>query len=210
MESLKKPISIKLIYWITIITFWIYVVITILATILVGVLLFIGLDGLQLHIGLPVLIDIKEQGTLDLMMLSKFIDVELVGMSGKIHFINTPEVIGKVYAIFMFVIIILFLYIFLIIKRFITNVYNGVYFDMNNINLLKRISYGLLMIWIFTLIYGYFQYFFLVTNMQFETIEFTASVQTYPVILLFALFLWVLSHIFMKGIELQEENNLTV
>jgi len=210
MESLKKPFSIKVIYWITIVTFWFYIAVTVFATFFVAVLLFVGLDGLQLHVGLPVLLDIKEQGTLDLIMVNKFIDVEMVEMSGKIHFINTPVEVGRVYAIFMFAVVMLFLYIFLIIKRFITNVYNGIYFDMKNINLLKRISYGLVIVWVFTATYGYFQYFFLVNNLEFNSIEFSASVQTYPIILLFALFIWVLSHIFIKGVELQEENQLTV
>lgn len=71
-------------------------------------------------------------------------------------------------------------------------------------------SYALVMIWIFTVIYGYFQYFFLVINMNFDTVEFTSDVQTYPIILLVALFIWVLSHIFMKGCELQDEHELTV
>lgn len=210
MESLKRPLSIKLIYWITTITFWIYVTITLIAIALIAVLLTIGIDGLQLHVGIPVHLDLVEQGTLDLPIVSRLIDVEMDDMIGSVHFIDTPIEVGRVYALFMFVVIILFLYIFIIIKRFITNVYNGIYFDIKNINQLKRISYALVMVWVFTLTYGYFQYFFLVNNMQFQTVKFSSSVETYPIILLFALIIWVLSHIFMKGVELQDENKLTV
>ncbi len=210
METIKKPLSIKVIYWITNITFWIYVAITILALFLVGALLIFELDELQLHVGLPVMVNVIEKGTLDLNMMSSLVNVELVEMTGKVHFINTPPEVGRIYALFIFSIVILFLYIFLTFKRFIGNVYNGVYFDMKNISLLKRISYALIIIWVFTAFYAYFQYFFLVINMNFDTVEFTGDVQTYPIVLLVALFIWVLSHIFVKGCELQDENKLTV
>ena len=210
METIKKPLSIKVIYWITNITFWIYVAVTVLAFFLVGALLIFELDELQLHVGIPVMVNVIEKGTLDLNMMSSLVNVELVEMTGKVHFINTPPEVGRVYALFIFSIVILFLYIFLTFKRFIGNVYNGVYFDMKNISLLKRISYALVIIWVFTVFYAYFQYFFLVINMNFETVEFTSDVQTYPIVLLVALFIWVLSHIFMKGCELQDENKLIV
>lgn len=210
METLKKPLSIKVIYWITNITFWINVAITVLAFFLVGALLIFELEDLQLHVGIPANVNIIEKGTLDLNFLSSLVNVELVEMTGKIHFINTPPEIGRVYALFIFSIVLLFLYIFLTFRRFIGNVYNGIYFDLKNISLLKRISYTLVFIWVFTVFYGYFQYFFLVINLNFETIEFTSDIQTYPSILLMALFIWVLSHIFMKGCELKNENELTV
>ncbi len=210
METFKNPLSIRVIYWITNITFWIYVAITFLALILVAILLFFKLDDLQLHVGIPVMVNVIEKGTLDLNMLSSLVNIELVEMTGKVHFIDTPPEVGRVYALFIFSVVLIFLYIFLTFRRFIGNVYNGIYFDMKNISLLKRISYALVVIWLFTVFYAYFQYFFLVINMHFETVEFSGNVQTYPVILLVALFLWVLSHIFIKGCELQEEHNSTI
>ncbi len=210
MQPIKKHLSIKVIYWVTNISFWIFVALSILALILVAVLLLFDLENLQLHVGLPVMVNIIEKGTLDLNIVSTLVNVELVEMTGEVHFINTPPEIGRVYSLFIFSIVILFLYILLIFKRFVGNVYDGIYFDMKNISLLKRISYALVLVWIFTAFYGYFQYFFLVINMNFDTIEFTSDVQTYPLTLLVALFIWVLSHIFMKGCELQDESELTV
>lgn len=210
MENIKKPLSIKVIYWITNITFWIYIATTVLALFLVGALLFFELDDLQLHVGMPVEVDIIEKGTLDLDILSSLANVQLVEMTGKVHFINTPPEVGRIYALFIFSVVLLFLYMFLIFKRFIGNVYNGIYFEIKNISLLKRISYALVLVWVFTAFYGYFQYFFLVNNMNFDTVNFTSSVQTYPFIMLIALFIWVLSHIFMKGSELNKESKLTV
>lgn len=210
MQTLKIPLSIKIIYWITNITFWIYVTISVLALILAGALMVGLFEHLQLHVGIPVAFKVLEQGTLDLSLSSTYINVEMVEMYGKIHFIETPVAIGRVYALFILIIISIFFYVFYTFRRFINNVYNGKYFDFDNIALLKRISYALVVTWVFTAFYAYFQYFFLVSNMQFNSLEATGGVQTYPVILLVALLIWVLSHIFMQGCELQDENKLTV
>jgi len=212
METLKKPLSIKVIYWITNITFWIYVVVSILAIALSVVFLFNLLpdNNLQLHVGMPVAVNILEKGTLDLNIASNYMDVQFKEMYGKIHFIDTPASVAKVYSIFILTITGAFFYIFLIFRRFINNVYDGKYFDIDNIALLKRISYALVGVWIFTAVYSYFQYFFIAINLKFETITTTGDVQTYPLILLGALFIWVLSHIFQKGVELKYDNELTI
>jgi DUF2975 family protein len=210
MEAVYKPRSIKLIYWFTTITFWMYVVTTILAMFLVAAILFFELETLQLNVGIPVKINVVEQGTLDLNITDKFIDVNLVDLTGNLQFVRTPIDVGRVYAVFIFAIALLILYIFVIVKRFVSNVYNGIYFDIKNISLLKRISYAIAVVWIFVVFFGFFQYYFLVINLNFETVEFTSDIQTYPLLILFALFIWVLSHIFVKGCELKVENELTV
>jgi len=211
MEAVKKPLSIKIIYWITNITFWIFVVVLILLSALVSVLMFNVFEGdLQLNVGLPVGINIVETGNLDLDLSSKYIDVQLTEMVGKIQFKDTPSNLGKIYGGFMIIILGMSLYIFLIFKQFITNVYNGLYFDLDNIALLKKISYTLVLVWGFTIFYAYFQYYYIAQNLQFDSIVVTSKVQSYSEILMGALFIWVLSHIFMKGCELQDEHNYTV
>ncbi len=209
MKTEKKPLSIKVIYWITNITFWIYVAVAIFAVGISIALMFNFFNNdLQLHVGIPVSIDILEKGELVLNNISS--KVQLVEMSGKIHLINTPGAIGQVYSIFILTIVSLFFYIFLTFKKFITNVYKGVYFDIDNIYLLKKISYVLVGIWAFTVFYAYFQYYYLMQNIKFNTVEVSGEVNIYSSILLVALFIWVLSHIFMKGCELQDENNFTI
>ncbi len=210
MRSITKPLSIKVIYWITNITFWIFVATALIAGAFVGTLLLGILPQLQLNVGIPVAFNILEQGTLDLNLSDTLMKVEMIEMYGSVHFIDTDAIIGRVYGGFMFFILLISFYIFYTFRSFIGNVYRGEYFDFDNIALLKRISYALVVAWIFTVFYSYFQYFFLVLNMQFETIESTFNVQTYPVLLLFALLIWVLSHIFMKGCKLQDETNYTI
>lgn len=211
MQTLKKPLSIKVIYWITNITFWIYAAASALMLIIAVALMFnVFNNDLQLHVGVPVAMNVLEQGTLDLDFSNKYINVEFVEMYGKVHFIDTPAALGRIFSIFVLLILTIFFYMFFTFRKFINNVYDGKYFDVDNISSLKRISYALVVTWVFTAFYAHFQYYFIVMNMEFSTIEATGDVQTYPVILLVALFIWVLSHIFMKGCELQDENKLTV
>lgn len=208
MQTVKNPLSISIIYWVTNITFWIYVAASMLLLVIAFLFMFKIFDETQLHVGVPIGINILEQGKAELN--NTIVNVEFVEMYGKIHFMNTPPFIGRIYSWFILIITSIFFFIFLTFRRFINNVHKGVFFELKNIALLKRISYALAGIWGFTVFYAYFQYFYLVKNIQFESLESTGDVQTYPVILLVALFLWVLSHIFMKGCKLQEENNYTI
>ncbi len=210
MDKLNRPTSIKLMYWITNIVFWLYIITTIAASILTIAIFFGMMNNLQLHVGIPILAELKETGILDTNLAPVLVDVELTKLVGTVHLIDTPVELARIYSGFMMTILFVFLYIMLTFKRFITNVYNGLYFDPRNINQLKRISYTLVIVWILTVFYGYFQYFFIVRNLQFTDIEFTANVETYPITLLIALVIWVLSHIFQKGSQLQEEQKLTV
>ncbi len=163
---------------------------------------------MNLHVGIPVSFDLLEQGYLS--FKGNTPKVEFVEMYGKIRFIDLPPTVGRFYGVFIMVITAMLLYIFLIFRRFINKVNQGIFFDIYNISLLKQIAYTLVAIWIFTAFYAYFQYFYIAINLEFSSLSSPGSVQTYPVILLVALFIWVLSHIFSKGCELQEESNQTV
>ena len=163
---------------------------------------------MKLDVGIPVKMDVVEVGTFEFGDQST--TVQLKEMIGKLQFDATPLLIQRFYGVFILIILSLTYYLLLTFRVFITQVYQGHYFDRKNILLLKRISYGLLAIWIITVFYGYFQYFFIISNLNFESIFTDGNVETYPVILIFALFIWVLSHIFMKGVEIKSEQELTI
>lgn len=210
MEKINQPLSIKIIYWFTNVVFWLFTLIGIVVIFFGGGMIIGLLDNMQLNVGIPVAVDVIEKGTLDLDFYDKYISVEFKEMIGKIHFIDTPLIIGRIYGAFMIIMVLLVFLIMYELRMFVGNIYKGKYFDYFNINHLKRISYTLLAIWVFSAIYGYFQYFFIIQNLSFETLDFTMNVETYPSILMVALFIWVLSHIFMKGLELENENQLTI
>jgi len=50
----------------------------------------------------------------------------------------------------------------------------------------------------------------IVRNLHFGTIEFTNDTQSHVVLLIFSLVLWALSHIFLRGLKLEEETSLTI
>ncbi|NOX48683.1 MAG: DUF2975 domain-containing protein [Chlorobi bacterium] len=208
METTKKHLSIKIIYWTTNILFWVFVLAAILVFGFSMGFMFKIFDETQLHVGIPVAVNVLEHGTVELN--NSVSSVEFVEMYGKIHFIDMPPAIGQVYSFFLLAVLAFAFYIFFTFRKFITNVYHGVYFDLFNISLLKRISYALVGFWVFSVFYAYFQYYYLVKNMEFNSVEITGDVKTSSTVLLAALLIWVLSHIFMKGCKLQEENNYTI
>jgi len=208
MESLNQPRSVKIIYWITLIVYWMFAIVTYIAMAFAIALILGFLNKTQLHIGMPLGIDINEVGLLE--VSGQRVDVQYKEMYGKLHIIDTPREISRVYGFLMLFILSVALYIFMTFKKFITNVYQGAYFDRSNILLLKRIAYALVGVWLFTVFYVVFQYFYLMQNMEFETVIQSGDFQTYPVLLLVALLIWVLSHIFQKGVELQQDKELTI
>ena len=208
MQTQHVPTSIKIIYYITHIVFWLFVMAAILALGFSTAFSFGLFEKPQLHVGIPFAMNVLETGSLKLYDVQ--MPVEMKDLYGKVHFIDTPLLIGRVYSIFLLVILIFAGYIMWIIRKFITNVYHGIYFHTANIRLLKNIAYSFAGIWVFIVAYAIFQYFFLVKHFKFETVEFTNNIDTSPQILLAALFIWVLSHIFMQGCKLQEENNYTI
>lgn len=209
MKNLKQPLSIKVIYWFTQVVFWTFVVVF-FASFGISIAIFTGLlgDDLQLHTGLPVEVNYTESG--ELKMGSILQKVEYGEAIGKIHYINTSPEIANWFAGVLLGIVSVGLYIFIMIKRFIGNVYRGLVFERFNIRMLKNIAYGLTIFWAFTNIYYRIFYYAIAKNMEFEHLEITGQFNSYSEILIAALFLWVLSHIFMRGVKLQEEQQLTV
>jgi hypothetical protein len=52
--------------------------------------------------------------------------------------------------------------------------------------------------------------YYVAKNLTFEHLEITSSYESFDFILVAALMIWVLSHIFMNGVRLKEEQTLTV
>ena len=204
----RKPKSVKIIYWITNIVFWIFAIASFIGFVFGIAIVFGFLNKTQLHIGMPLGMDITEIGLLELN--GQKVDVQLKEMYGKLHLIDAPKEISRVYGVFILIILSVVLYILMTFKKFITNVYHGAYFDRGNIFLLKRISYALVGVWLFAFFYTGFQYFYLFQNIEFTTVVFSGNFQTYPAVLIVALLIWVLSHIFQKGVELQSDHELTI
>ena len=209
METRKNPLSIRIIYWLTQISFWLFVAVFIGAFAFnIALQLELLGDKMQIHAGLMSEVKYTEKGSLYLFGQNQ--EVEFVEGTGKVHFINTNVVIAKWIGGLMLGIVSIFLYIFLMFKRFIGNVYRGDIFERFNIQMLQKMAYGLAGLWFFMIIYSRLFYYVVAKHIEFEHLEITGEMDSYGYILFIALFLWVLSHIFMTGVKLKDEQNLTV
>ena len=209
MKTKKAPLSIRIMLWLTNVVVGLLMLIAIFS-ILINILLHTGFIGedIQLHTQFPVKVDFNEIGTL--VMNDQTINVKLVNASTKIHFIDTPVFIAKKVAVVLSLVVLGILYIMILFRRFIKNVKNGLTFNISNIKILKKISYSIVFFWLFTEIYMHIYYYYIATRVEFENIKISTDVDNYPWILVLALVIWVLAHIFTKGLEIQEENDLTI
>lgn len=209
MKTKKAPLSIRIMLWLTNVIVGLLMLIAIFS-ILMNILLHTGFIGedIQLHTQFPVKVDFNEIGTL--VMNDQTINVKLVNASTKIHFIDTPVFIAKKVAVVLSLVVLGILYIMILFRRFIKNVKNGLTFNISNIKILKKISYSIVFFWLFTEIYMHIYYYYIATRVEFENIKISTDVDNYPWILVLALVIWVLAHIFTKGLDIQEENDLTI
>jgi len=208
MNTKQNAASVNIIYWITNVSFWFYVLVSFFGFFLALGFITGWVHNTQINIGVPLAYNIIEKGVLHLN--GDIIKVQFTQMYGNISIDDTPVYITRVYGVFIIIMLAILVYIFKTFKEFVSTIYRGCYFDRKNIMSLKRIAYAIVLVWFFRLVYLIFQYFYLVKNIEIKSADFSGQFQTYPLILLFALFIWVLSHIFQKGVELQKENELTI
>ncbi|NQU88688.1 MAG: DUF2975 domain-containing protein [Mariniphaga sp.] len=209
MEKYKAPISFKIIYYVTAIIYYLSAFACLIAfgltmLILTGILK----NGLQLHVLMPVEFDLLEIG--NLYMNSSNIKVEIVEAVGKVHFIDTPLFLARWISLALIFVVTGGFYILDLFWKFIKNVKNGIIFEFENIRLLKKIGFGLMGLWLYLIIYSQILKYTIAKWLEFDDVSITGDDRNYVALLLFGLFIWVLSHIFIKGSELEEENKLTI
>ena len=209
MKTRKNPLSIRIIYWLTQISFWLFVLVF-FASIAFNIALQFEVLGndLQIHTKLPVKTSYTEKGTLSL--YEAVYEVEFVEAQGKIHFINTDPRLAKWFGGLLLGVVGISLYIFLKFKQFIYNVYRGYIFERFNIRMLQNMAFGLVALWGFMILYCRLYYYLIAKNLSFPHLIISDEMDNYAFILIIALLLWMLSHIFMHGVKLQDEQDLTV
>ncbi len=209
MSTLKTPLSISIIYWITNIILGLIALVG-LAIIVFNVLLYTDFFGndLQLHTRLPVKMNVLETG--NLYLFNQNIKVELVDATSQIHFFNTPLFIARWFGTALLFVGAISIYLIFTFRKFISNVKAQRIFDVQNIQLLKNIAYALLVLWIFSIVYMRIMYSVIAKNLEFEQVEFIQEHPNMAGLLLLSLFIWVLSHVFMTGVRLSEEQDLTI
>ncbi len=131
-----------------------------------------------------------------LIQYKKAIDVQYLPLVFQI-LIGIYLTIGSILIFFMF-------YQF---KLFISNVLKEKYFDFENVVFLKRISYVFIALWLIKLIPVSIKYYLVY---YIEPIKIDTKESLNLSFIFLALIIWMLAYIFNKGIELKNENKLTI
>ncbi len=209
MEKTKRPLSIRIIYWITEVAFWMMT--TAFSFMVIGcIIVLMGWKppDLNLHVKAPFTYTIEHSGVID--SYKGDLPIRLVEQSGSLHFVDTPLFVARPFAGTIIIVMIIAFNLIWMFRSLIRNVYHGKYFDMKNINYLKYIAYWVLGLWLAMKIYFWIFYYIIEDRIIFEGITIHEQVNAHNYLLLISLFIWTLSHIFKKGLELEETQKLTV
>ena len=209
MKTQKTPLSFKILHWLNSFVFWVMTFFTIIVVIINLVLLTdIFTEPIQLRIEMPVPIEVVEDGTLHLENAD--LPVRIEEAYGKLYFVDTPIYVTRMVIKVMLIAILIGWFISWKFKRFTGNLRKGLLFEIDNINNLKHAAYGLTGLFLVSRIYmeGLKKYF--EHQLEFDSIIIGGEAYNTDPIILFALLLWVLAHVFVKGIEMKKEQDLTI
>lgn len=206
---MKAPISIRIIYWIMNIILGL-LAITFVAALFFYILHLFGFLGgdFQLRTRFPVEVSFMDVG--ELVYNGKTVKVELVDAVSQIHFINTPRKLVTIFIGMMLFVLLYTFYMSWTFRSFINNVRKGIVFTMKNISYLKRIAYLLAGFWVFMIVYLRILYYTIGKEVLFDNVIISNQHPNYGGVLLAALFIWTLAHIFMTGLKLQQDQDLTI
>ncbi len=210
MKNRKAHFSIRLIYNLSRVLFWIFAVMStiIVVTALILHLFVIPAEGYTLSAEIPTSFNVQGKGLLTFSDSST--DISIYRASGTIVFHNPPRSISLAIFLGLIPLILVIAYSLWILKTFTYNVKMGDVFEIANIRHLKRIAYILFGIWVYLKVVIVLFNSFVVPKIVFDGLEFVFTSGSMLKLLALSLFIWVLSHIFQKGVEIAEENKLTV
>ena len=205
----RVPLSIRIIYILTSIVYYLSALVCSLGVIVAFAILFGFLtDKLQLHVDMPVEVNFEEVG--EAFFNGQKMEVEIVEAIGKVHFIDTPSFLARRLAVPLLIVFPTLFWLVFLFHRFMRNVSEGNIFIKRNFQLLRMLGLSLLGLWLITVIYMHIMKHTIIHSFMFDQVEITDSNRWFGGIFLGALFMLVLSHIFLKGCELEEENELTI
>lgn len=209
MEKVKTPVSIRIIFILNEIIFWLFNLAAI-AAVVIAFLVFLNFfgDDLQLQVKLPVAFQANLDGVL--MQDNSSLNVRLLDAYGEIQFIDTPLSLARLFMIPLLLVVGGMYFMLSIFRRFIRNVNRGLIFEARNIRRLRVLAFSLLVFWVFWIIYDILMLLFIARDLHFATLEMLNKTQPHATLLIFALVLWALSHIFLRGLKLEEEASLTI
>lgn len=204
----KTPLSIRIIYILSRIIYFITVLICLLG-IVVSTFLFTGrgLDKLDMSISLPIKSSSEQIGKTT--FYGQEMGVIFGDAKGKVNFSDVPKSLARTFAILTLLMLSIIFFLVTLFCRFIKNVYTGIIFEIDNFIILRKLGIVLLGLYFYVLITTQlFKRGFSLGQVN-SDLSLTLCGGTIP-LLIGALFLLMLSQIFMRGLELKEENKLTI
>ena len=204
METKKAPLSIRVIYWITNISFWIALGLS-LILLVSNILLFTGAISSNNLYSRNLQVNVKVTDTPHTHTGNLNLNLKVADTANYLNFINPNNFFAKKVAPFLFLYFLIFTYLIWVFRIFITNVKRGETFTVKNIFLLKRISYALAAFWLVVFSSEQLANYYLSGQL-----EIYKSFLSNEYLLWDALFIWVLAHIFITGLKLQQEKELTI
>lgn len=208
MNAIKSnTLSIRILHFLVMFSYWM-IIFGLLFTLTMLVLSVSGVDtqNMVLQYSFPVHFDVNEAGA----VVETGESVSIVDATGKILFNSGAKLLINKLLIFM---IIFFSISFLIVsymRKFMKNIRSGIFFVLENMILLRKVSYALLGLWVLTVLIKIWFTFDLARSLQFESITLKQSLDVGNWMVIFPLFLLVLVNVFAEGIRLKSEEELTV
>ncbi len=209
MKTQNSPFSLRLIDGLSRFFFWFLASVCALFLIF-AIINALGLtpDSPNVGIDLPVKFNVMEEGSFAFSNTVSSISIKEA--SGTILFQNAPRPFSIVLSLCILPVLGALLYILWLFKGFTKKVKLGNAFDPVNIKHFKRIAYVIAGIWVYMQAMVSTFNIYTLPKLSFDGLEFSYTHGSYGSLLLFSLFIWVLSHILEKGAEIEEENKLTV
>jgi hypothetical protein len=209
MKTKKPSFSIRLIDSLSHFIFWFFAVVSAIF-VLFTLVNIMGLVPSSVDVGveLPTNFTVYEQGTFTYSNTQTA--VEIKEASGVITFKSMPRFLSVGISVGVLPLMLALLYILWLFKGFTRSVKLGEIFDISNIKRFKLIAYSVTAVWVYLQLVSTIYNLVVVPKFNFDGVEFGYSNGSFGEMLLFALFLWVLSHIFEKGAEIETDNQLTI
>jgi hypothetical protein len=209
MTKQKSHFSIRLIDGLSRFFFWFLASVSALFFIFV-VINILGLipDSVTVGLDLPTKFKVLEEGTFAFDNSVSAITIKEA--TGTIMIENAPRPLTIMLSLCILPVLGALLYMLWLFKGFTKNVRLGNAFDPINIKHFKRIAYVIAGVWVYMQSMVFIYNLYAVPKFSFVGLEFSYAHGSFGGLLLFSLFIWVLSHILEKGAEIEEENRLTV
>lgn len=205
----KTPLSIRVIYIVSR-CILICAIFFCLISVYISISLFTGKGrgNTSTTVSLPIISKNSESGTA--YFLGEELDVKFVDARAELEVSEAPKAILWITGIYIILGAFVVLYFAYIFYLFIRNVRDRKIFDTGNFRLLRKLGIGLLVFCVFSMIVKRIWEHAFNSDEMLRKVSITTPDGIFLPLMIGAVFILTLAHIFQKGLELKNENELTI